>query len=233
TFLLKSGAIGAYANLLTGGDRVVRYVAGPSDDNLPQSFAVALAGPDAAPPRDGHQRIAWMLSPLDGNERFFSIPAHVLVTPAGKLSPVAAALLQRYKDKTVIVGGDFPDIDRHQVPMLPWRGEADEIAGMQIHAQVAAQLLDGRRIEHLDRRILSGLFAFLATLGLWFGLRHGFVAVSLYATTASLLVVAADVTLFHFMGQIIPFGACIAALLAGVLGGVLLRALGPVFVSTA
>ena len=223
TFLKASGAIGGYANLLTGGDRIVRYVAEPADPAFPKSFAVALAKPDAQAPTNGPRRIAWSLSPHNGNDRFFSLPAHLLVTPAGKATPVAAALLRRIKDKVVIVGGEFPDLDRHQVPMLSWRGEDDEIAGMLIHAQVAAQLLDGRRIEHLDRTWLQGLFAVLALLGLWFGLRHGFVAVSLYATTASVLVVAADVILFRSMDLIIPFGACFAALLLGLAGGVVLR----------
>lgn len=42
-FLKKSGATAGYANLLTGGDRVVRYVAYPEDPEYMQSFAVALA----------------------------------------------------------------------------------------------------------------------------------------------------------------------------------------------
>ena len=222
-FLQASNAIGGYANLLTGGDRVVRYVARPEDPEFQKSFAVALAKPNAAPPPNGPRRIAWILSPHNGNERFFSIPAHLLVTAEGKATPVAAALLARIKDKVVIIGGDFPDIDRHQVPMVTWRGEDDEIAGMLIHAQVAAQLLDERSIEHLERNVLLALFAVLALLGLWFGVRHGFVAVSLYATTASVLVVAADIVLFQFMDRIIPFGACFAALILGVIGGILLR----------
>ena len=34
---------------------------------------------------------------------------------------------------------------------------------------------------------------------------------------------AADFALFHFVDRIIPFGACLAALLFGVAGGVVLR----------
>ena len=225
SFLKASGAISGYANLLTGGDRIVRYVARPEDPDFPKSFAVALAKPDAKPPLNGPRRIAWSLSPHDGNDRFFALPAHLIVTPNGESSPVADTLLGQIKGKVVIVGGKFPDIDRHQVPMLTWRGEEDEVAGMLIHAQVAAQLLDGRSIEHLDRDLLLGLFAVLALLGLWFGLRHGLVAVSLYATTASVLVVAADIALFQFAGRIIPFGACFAALVLGVAGGIMLRPL--------
>ena len=51
-FLERSGAVGGYANLLTGGDRVVRFVAPPADSEFPQSLAVAAAKPDA-PPADG------------------------------------------------------------------------------------------------------------------------------------------------------------------------------------
>jgi CHASE2 domain-containing sensor protein len=226
TFLKESRAIGGYANLLTGGDRIVRYVARPEDPAFTKSFAVALAKPDAQPPANGPRRIAWSLTPHAGKPRFFTMAAHLLVAPNGQVTPAAPILLKTYfKDKIVIIGGDFPDVDRHQVPMLSWRGEDDEIAGMLIQAQIAAQLLDNRSIEHLNRNVLTGVFGFLALLGLWFGLRHGFVAVSLYATTASLLVVATDMALFHFMDRIIPFGACLAALLLGVAGGVLLRLL--------
>lgn len=222
-FLAASGAIAGYANLLTDSDRIVRYVARPEDPAFQKSFAVALAKPDAAPTASGRRRIAWSLSPRNRDERFFSIPAYLLVTPQGGATEVAGNLLAQFKDKVVIVGGDFPDLDRHQIPMLTWYGEEDEIPGMLIHAQVAAQLLDGRAIRHLDRDLLYGLFAALAALGMWFGLRHGFVAVSLYATTASVLVVAADFAVYHFVDRIIPFGACLAALLLGVAGGVVLR----------
>lgn len=223
-FLRNTKSTGGYANLITDQDNVVRYVADPEKDTLfPKSFAEALTSPDPIPAANGPRRIAWMLSPLDGNERFFSIPAHLLVTPAGKPTPLAPALLSRFKDKIVIIGGDFPDVDRHEVPLLSWRGEDNEIAGMVIHAQITAQLLDGRHIEHVDQNILLGLFAVLAGLGLWFGLRHGFVAVSLYASSASAVVIATDMALFHFMDRLIPFGVCLAALIAGVLGGIILR----------
>lgn len=224
TFLARSGARAGYANLLTGGDRIVRYIASPGEPAFPKSFASALVAPDiTVPPVDSHRRIAWMLSPHDGNERFFSIPAHLLVGHSGQATALAPALLSRFKDKFVIIGAQFPDIDRHQVPMLTWRGEDDEISGMLIHAQVAAQFVDGRDIRHVERNALWALLGGLAFFGVWFGMRHGIVAVSLYASLASAVVVVADMMLFHFFGLIIPFGACLGAMAAGVGGGVMLR----------
>lgn len=224
TFLARSGARAGYANLLTGGDRIVRYIASPGEPAFPKSFAAALVSPDVkVPPVTGHRRIAWLLSPHDGNERFFSIPAHLLIGASGKATAVAPALLSRFKDKFVIVGAQFPDIDRHQVPMLTWRGEKDEVSGMLIHAQVAAQFIDGRDVRHVERNALWALLGGLAFLGVWFGMRHGIVAVSLYASAASAIVLAADMMLFHFFSLIIPFGACLGAMMAGVAGGVLLR----------
>jgi len=221
-FLRTSGAIGGYANLLTGSDRIVRYVAPPADNpQFPKSFARELAESEPSTAKSP-QRIAWLLSPHDGNERFFSIPAHLLVTQAGRTA-AAKTLLARFKDKIVIIGGEFPDLDRHQVPMLTWRGEDDEVSGMLIQAQVTAQILEKREIKHLNGNFLIALFAFLAMLGLWFGLRHGLVAVSIYASTASVMVVAADMMLFHFADRIIPFGACLAALIGGLVGGLILR----------
>ncbi len=45
SFLARSGARAGYANLLTGGDRVVRYIAAPGDPAFPKSFAAALVSP--------------------------------------------------------------------------------------------------------------------------------------------------------------------------------------------
>ncbi len=223
-FLARSGARAGYANLLTGGDRIVRYIAAPGEPAFPKSFAAALVTPNfSVPPVTGHRRIAWMLSPHDGNERFFSIPAHLLVSASGKATALAPALLQRFKDKVVIIGAQFPDIDRHQVPMLTWRGEDDEVAGMLIQAQVAAQFVDGRDIRHVERDALWALLGGLAFLGVWFGMRYGLIATSLYASAASAIVILSDMMLFHFFSLIIPFGACLAAMAAGVGGGVLLR----------
>jgi len=223
-FVARSGARAGYANLLTGGDRIVRYVAAPDDPSFPKSFAAQMVAPEVSVPSGrGHRRIAWMLSPLDGNERFFALPAHLLVTASGQVTAVAPALLPRFKGRRVIVGAVFPDIDQHEVPMLPWRGEDDEIPGMLIHAQVIAQLLDGRHVDHVSQRSLWTLLTVLTAVGVWFGLRRGLVAVSLYASAASAVVIVTDLALFHFYGLIIPFGACLAAMAAGVAGGVLLR----------
>ena len=222
-FLAKTGAVPGYANLQTGGDNIVRYVSPPSDPMFPVSFARALVVPQAkSEDVVGRRRIAWSGLPKDGNERFFAIPAHVLLSPTGSLTPVAPALLGRFKDKIVIIGGDFVDVDRHETPMQAWQSHED-VAGMTIHAQVAAQMLDGRAIVHLARPYLLALFIALAFFAAWFGVRHGFLAYSLYASAASIMVVCGDIVLYRFSQTIIPFGGCLLALVLGVLCGLLLR----------
>lgn len=145
-FIAETGAIGGYANLLAGGDRIVRYIARPTANGL-KSFAEAAVGQSIPENSTLPLRIAWSLSPSDGNERFFRLPAHLLVTPDGQTPPVANVLLQRLKDRVVFIGADLPGQDQHEIPMFSWRGENDEVAGVQVHAQVAAQLLDGRSFD--------------------------------------------------------------------------------------
>lgn len=221
-FLEQSGARGGYANLLTGGDRIVRFVAPSADSAFPQSLAVAAAKPDAAP-ADGPRRISWLLRPADGVQRFFQVPAHLLAAPDGQPAPAAAATLSRLlAGKIVFIGADLIGLDRHMTPLASWEND-DEMAGVMIHAQVAAQLLDDRKVTRVKADILRIVYALLGTIGLWIGLRYGGVGYSLYFGTTTLILAAVDISLFIGIRQFLPFGACLAALVAGLIGGIALR----------
>ena len=221
-FIERSGAIGGYANLLTGGDRVVRFVAPPADSEFPKSMAVAAAKPDA-PPADGPRRISWLLRPSDGVQRFFQVPAHLLASPAGQPAPpTATALSGLLAGKVVFIGADLIGLDRHQTPLASWEND-DEMAGVMIHAQVAAQLLDGRKVTRVNPDILRFVYALLAAIGLLIGLRYGGVGYSLYFGTTTLILAAVDISLFIGIRQFLPFGACLAALIVGLVGGIILR----------
>ncbi len=223
-FIAQSGAVPGFANLFTGRDRIVRFIAPPVDEAYEQGFAVAAARPEAAR-AEGPRRIAWTLRPKNGNDRFLKIPARLLATPDGKATPASArAIAQLLKDKIVFIGADLIGIDQHQTPLAGWDGD-DEMSGVMIHAQVGAQLLDGRSIRRVGADLLPVIYAILATFGVWIGFRYGSGGYSLYFGTATLVIAAIDIALFVFASQFLPFAACLAAMFAGLIGGVVLRRL--------
>ena len=220
----SSGAKPGYANLLTGNDRVVRFIAPPDDPKFPKSLAVATAKPSAAI-ADGPRRIAWLLRPKNGNERFRTFPAQLIAAPEGQPSPpTAAALAGLLKGKIVFIGADLIGLDRHETPLASWEND-DEMAGVFIHAQVAAQLVDDRKIERVNGDVLRIVYALLAAVGLWIGLRFGSAGYSLYFGTTTVIIAIIDIGLFVSLRQLLPFSACLAALAIGLGGGVLIRRL--------
>ena len=223
-FLKRSGASPGFANLLTGSDRIVRFIAPPADKAYPQSFAVAAANPDATM-ADGPRRIAWLLRPKDGNERFLALPAHLLAAPAGQpVPPTAAALSASLRDRVVLIGADLIGVDRHLTPLASWDGD-DEVAGVILHAHVAAQLIDGRAVTRVAAEIMRVLYVLLVVLGLWIGLRRGIGGYSVYFGTAALVIAGVDILLFVLTKQFLPFAACLFAMLLGGCGGIVFRQL--------
>ena len=222
--LSRTGAEPGFANLLTGSDHIVRFIAPPVDKDFPRSFAVAAAKPNAKA-ADGPRRIAWLLRPDDGNERFLEIPAHLLAAPEGEPPPpTAGALSQLLRGKVVFIGADLIGIDRHLTPLASWEDD-DEMAGVLIHAQVAAQLLDERRVRRVANDVLWVVYGLLATIGFLIGMRYGSVGYSLYFGTTTLILAATDIALFIGIRQFLPFGACMAALVMGLVGGISIRRL--------
>ncbi len=223
-FIARSGAMPGYANLLTGADQIVRFVAPPADGAYPKSFAVAAAKPDVAR-ADGPRRIAWLLQPKDGNERFLALPAHLLAAPADVPPPPTASVLSALlKDRIVFIGADLIGIDRHLTPLASWTSDG-EVAGILLHAHIAAQLIDGRAIERVHPHAIRVLYALLTMFGLWIGLRYGFRGYSIYFGTATLMIAGADILIFIFIKQFLPFTACILIILLGLCGGVVFRQL--------
>ena len=223
-FLEESNATPGYANLLTGGDKVVRYLAPPADDGVfTNTFAAALAAPDA-PALSEPRRIAWLLKPSDGSDTFTTVPAQLIAPPGVEgPSPLAAAFANVLKDRVVIVGTSLPDVDRHWTPLPDWEGEQQD--GVFLQAQVVAQILDGRDILRVPRSVLAGLYGLLIFLGFFLGLRYGLGAYTLYGGTALLLIALVDIALFATTRQFIPYQACIVALLFGLLGALIARRL--------
>ncbi|MEM7774383.1 MAG: CHASE2 domain-containing protein [Pseudomonadota bacterium] len=222
-FLRKSGARPGYANLLRGDDRIVRYLAPPAADDgtFRRSFSGQLAAPKAEPLSEP-RRIAWLLKPEDGSDTFVTLPAHLLAPPGlDGPAPAAAALAPLIKGRVIILGSSLPDVDRHATPLPDW--EDEEHDGVFLQAQVVAQILDNRDIRRLPRELLLGVYGLLACLGMFFGLRYGTGAVTVYGSSALIAVAVIDTVLFATIRQFLPFQACVLAMVMGVTGGVIVH----------
>ena len=160
------------------------------------------------------KRIAWLLTPKDGSDTFLTLPAETLLGDAN--DPVTKAVQADLKDKIVIVGGLFPDIDQHLTPITSQHGE--RMPGALIHAQITAELMDGRSIVQVesDSWILRLELAALAGLGFLVGWRYRLRRQGLVlGSIATAVIIALDTLVFWQFRIILPI---VLALLAWFLG---------------
>ena len=116
-----------------------------------KSFATLLPRASASRPDKSYRRIAWLLEPRDHSDTFLTIPAEILLQ--GRRQPSAQNARAGLKNKIVIIGGVFPDIDRHLTPLT---GRANELQpGAVIHAHIVAEMVDGRHIIQLETESLA------------------------------------------------------------------------------
>ena len=165
----------SYVNLATERDWVVRFKALSGENSIfPKSFALQLAENAGVTPTNTRRRIAWLRTPSDGSDTFQTVTAETLL--GGADDPIAKAARADLKDKVVIIGGLFPDIDQHQTPLSSQHNE--RMAGAVVHAHIVAELVDGRSIVQLesDSWVLRLELAVLATLGFLVGWRFSFAA---------------------------------------------------------
>jgi adenylate cyclase len=128
-------------------------------------------------------------------------------------------LVKRLLDgRFVLIGGNFSDRDQHLVPLSVADGQ--RYPGLFVHAQILAQVLDGRRIRvpGLGPELLLALLAGFG--GFWIGrqemaARHHLV---IEGGTALALVVLSIVGL-GFFDLIFPFTTVFIGAMAGVVGG--------------
>lgn len=204
----------------TIGDQVIRYWLGPSP-NPPsrKGFAQALA--EAAGHRvrldeEESQLIAWQKPPEGGG---YAYPFRLLRVKAHKPgAPIEDMLYPGWeafvKDRIVLVGGGFEDIDRHLTPLTAADHQA--VPGVTVHAQILAQFLDGRQIARSSvyadfLMLVAAFFAGAGVAALW-GWRSGDFQVWVVGGLAVLIAGAAA---FGSLGIIIPSGALYLAIVAG------------------
>ena len=86
--------------------------------------------------------IAYRAPKFDDRPLFASLPIDLLANP-----DLAAALKPQISGKYVLVGGDIIDVDEFETPLRLMTSKPT--IGLDVHAQMLAQLLDGKRFEPL------------------------------------------------------------------------------------
>jgi CHASE2 domain-containing sensor protein len=160
-------------------------------------------------------RIAWLLPPSDGNDTFSKVTSHGLL---GLPPEERTALL---KGRVVLIGGTLYSLDRHWTPLS--RRTDEPMFGVQIHAHMAAEAMDGNRsyseLTLQQMRMLVGVLAFVGILlGSRFRLRD-----FLDWRLASLVVIGIDLVLFKFFHVVLPFTLAAVTWIAAVTAGAQLR----------
>ncbi len=221
------GRPAGYINLATERDWVIRFKAQPlTGSPYPKSFAALLADRFGAKSDAGYRRIAWLREPLDHSDTFLTIPAEILLkAPDAGSQNLRAGL----KDKIVIVGGVFPDIDRHLTPLT---GRANELQpGAMIHAHIAAEMVDGRHITQLETDSLALKLALLVVAAVAFLIGWRFRLTSqglLLGSLATIAIIVVDTFVFWKWRIVLPIVlALLAWFLSEFTGRYVGRWLGP------
>lgn len=221
------GRAAGYINLATERDWVVRFKAQPlAGSRYTKSFATLLTEMFGVTPDESYRRIAWLREPSDHSDTFLTIPAEVLLkAPDASTQNVRAGL----KNKVVIIGGLFPDIDRHLTPLTARTIELQP--GALIHAQIAAEMIDGRRITQLETDSLALKLALLGVAALAFLIGWRFRHTSqglLLGSLATIAIILVDTFVFWKWRIILPIVlALLAWFLSEFTGRYVGRWLGP------
>jgi CHASE2 domain-containing sensor protein len=217
-FIDNAKAKAGYLNLNPDRDGVVRFRGSPPDDvRFKHSFSELLAHAAGWQWSNPPQRIAWLLRPWDRSSTFLTIEAHNLLN--GSATAVAAQL----KDRVVIIAGDIPYFDRHRTPFSLLTEK--NMSGSEIHAHMAAELIDGGRsyseLPPVQRDIfLAGLASVGILLGWQFRRRH---FDFLDWRGVSIVVIAIDAMFFKFAHLVLPFTLAAYAWLLAVTFGTQFR----------
>ena len=139
-------------NRVTLPDQAIRSMASPlastSSSSLPRSaFAKLLADVDGVKPEPASSYIAWLSPPkrLAGTTfQTFHLESARNYDGSPRKDPLRNGWLPALKNKIVLIGANFIDRDQHLTPFSVV--DDARMPGVLIHAQILAQLRDGRSI---------------------------------------------------------------------------------------
>lgn len=153
----------ASIRLEVDGDGVARsWPAQPS--NLPPLLATAMAGNSAFQGYMGSIRYRLPLS--EDRPVIASFPIDLFANP-----DTAAAFADQVKGRHVLIGGDIVDLDQFETPMTAITG--DRMIGLEVHANILAQYLDGDRPEQMPGVALWMAALLVAAAGILTSLLEG------------------------------------------------------------
>lgn len=128
-------------------------------DNVARSWPDRVAKlPDlmtrAMAPAQGYEAyrgsIAYRLPRSSERPVFASFPIDLFTDPA-----VGAAFADQVRERHVLIGGDIVDIDQFETPMTPATGRT--MVGLEVHAHMLAQMLDGPPWHRVSDGVLWAL----------------------------------------------------------------------------
>ena len=217
--VLPKNAVG-YLNIRRESDGVIRYTAPPAKNTkYPMSFAGRMAEAAGIKIVKSPDRISWLKPPKDGSDIFLKIPAEVITKFAAKPEhPLSKNIQAKLQGKLVLIGADFESQDRHTTPLAKLSGE--DMAGILVHAQILAQLIDGRNIHHLAKIYEWPILILIALFGLLLGWRFRLKRFDfLVGMIATFILIAADFFIYSQFRVILPFTTPFIAWVLGVTGG--------------
>jgi CHASE2 domain-containing sensor protein len=213
-FIVGSHAQGGYIDLHPDPDYIVRYrTRAPDNASFSESFSSLLARSAGWTGSTAPDRIAWLLPPRDGGRTFSKMEAHDFLAASAEQR---AAMV---KGRVVLIGDNLFSLDLHNTPLTI--RSRQKMSGVDIHAQMAAELIDGHRsYAELGPTQARVFVALLACLGIALGARfprRGFDFLDW--RVVSLLVIALDLVFFRLLHLMLPFTLATVAWISGVTAG--------------
>lgn len=146
-FIKRAGTIRtrpASIRLIADPDNVMRRWPEHSGD-LPPMLVSAMSPPHALIGYQGG--IRYREPRTQDRDVFLKFPIDTVADPT--LAPIFTS---QFRGRHVLIGGDIVDIDRFDTPMSPYSGKT--MIGLEVHATMLAQALDGARLPHLPGWLL-------------------------------------------------------------------------------
>ena len=226
-FIAKTGRqaghvfFAAERDQLTLSDQAVRFMLPPSEQPRRPSFARLLADLDGKKPEPASPLIFWRRPPASGGADLFTafaVPPH----RDGNGTPKGSVLPESWRGalagKIVLIGGGFRDRDLHLTPLTV--ASHEPIHGVGIHAQILAQLRDGRSIHEMPWWVEFLIAAAVAGLGVYAARRWTLSGSSLISTTVAFLAIVTGGSLLFWMTHIaLPSATLFLAWAAGLFAG--------------
>ncbi len=170
SFIASSGRPAGFLSLRYDSDQVVRVASSSAPQDWPQkSLAAVLAEVAGAKNIAPSFRIAWLRSADAQHAAFRVIPARTLLEAQKARGADLGSLERILKNRIVLVGYSMPNSDLHHTPLGVVTGSPQ--SGVMVHAQLVAQLLDGRYFADAGPLLLVGLLLSRSLLGFFAGVR--------------------------------------------------------------